>query len=96
MITMQVTLAVVVEGLKMSTQKGRNCVVEKKKEGWDSLNKTPFELGSLTRDRCEKMMMMVMMMAVTMMVVVMMVLVLSPCTRGLPMNHLVCSGRGGL
>lgn len=33
MITMQVMLEVMVEGLKISSQKGRNCVVEKKKEG---------------------------------------------------------------
>lgn len=94
MITMQVVLEVVVEELKISSQKGRNCVVEKKKEGWDSLNKTPFELGSLTKARCEKMIMMGMMVTVTMVVVVM--VLVSPCTHVLPMHHLVCNGRVGI
>lgn len=93
MITMQVVLEVVVEGLKISSQKGRNCVAEKKKEGWDSLNKTPFELGSLTKARCEKMIMMGMMVTVTVVVVVVLV---SPCTRVLPMHRLVCNGRLGI
>lgn len=50
----------------------------------------PFELGSLTKARCEKMIMMMMMVTVMMMVVVMMVFVISPCTHVLPMNCLVC------
>lgn len=55
------------------------------------MNKTtPFELGSLTKARCEKMIMMVMMVTGMMMVVVMMVFVVSLCTHVLPMNRFVC------
>lgn len=50
----------------------------------------PFELGSLTKARCEKMIMVVVMVTVMMMVVVMMVLVVSPCTHVLPTDRLVC------
>lgn len=51
---------------------------------------TPFELGSVTKARCEKMIMMVMMVTVMMTVVVMIVLVVSPCTHVPPMDCLVC------